>query len=133
MAIRRISELDYLSVSKYLDPNGHLKDSSSLSSLVFETSEFNREEPEVNSYYLSKQLNGADLTAILLAGVLQRIENIENQINNLSGNLCAWAVIQDWTENGMPGTTEYYPKYISCDGLSVNQDIHGCALSAKWN
>ena len=136
MAIRRISELDSISAvypDDFIDASGNVKPEI-MHNYLFETSEYAGEVEEANSYYLSKKLDFAMLSSVITNDLWKKINELSALIlgiqnSSVSGDWAA-SVLIGWHDHGMPH--KYPITDISCTNLTVQNDIHGCALSAKW-
>lgn len=134
MAIKRISELDKVDQTNIENP--FVSGSSPFKKFIFETSEFQVETPLANSYYISKFMDWGQLSTLLLKDVWAELNRISNELSSIRngnerGNL-ALSIIEDWSQNGLPGNRGYPISTISCTNLSVSNPINGCAMSAWW-
>ena len=83
MAVRRISQLDRVELSGFLDMNADnatvLENGNVLSNYLFETSELYDKSREL---YLSKKLTGLDLSAMLLTDITNTLLQLSGAIFN---------------------------------------------------
>ena len=134
MAIRRISEFDNISGELSTGTIDH--GGTDFERFWFETSQFAGEVNEANSYYLSKKVSLTDLYAFITKDLYDKINTLSVIVSGLSSSTWAANVISNWITIGIgpnnPDDFQYPITNISCTNLSVANDIHGCALSAKW-
>lgn len=150
MAIRRISELDaYLSSG----PGGANKENAftndNFKKSLFEISKFKDERLGGNSNennYVSRQINGTDLISAMHDGLSQYFADTSYFQIFTRKLLAIMDLFGDKVENNVYKLTSFnftdnsqianFNKVnitdLSCTNLSVTNDIHGCALSAKW-
>jgi hypothetical protein len=143
MAVRRISELDKVTDESIQNPS--TGPDVPFSKFIFETSEFNGSLDDNAPYFVSKQMTWEQLSSLIVGNLWQEISNLKARVDSLEqqidGGGNALAILQKWNDYGIPSEVngqQWTIKQIDnidsihCGNLTVDNDINGCALSAKW-
>lgn len=130
---------------------------------VFETSQANaisaddvgnyfvKPTNEANSYYVSKKIDGKTLKDVMTSELDWKfgtkinelsievqnlhsiIYNISTAFDNLSALINGWRTGLSVCDIQQISCVSLSSPNISCTNLTCFEDIHGCALSARWN